>query len=75
VKKEINRLLDAKFFRPCQYTYWISNIVSVERKGTKKLRLCIDFRDLNKATPKYEYLRTMCGLRTGGWLLPGVMSE
>jgi hypothetical protein len=32
-----------------------SNIVPVEKKGTKQLRVCIDFRDLNKATPKDEY--------------------
>jgi xanthosine utilization system XapX-like protein len=32
-----------------------SNIVPVEKKGTKKLRVCIDFRDFNKATPKDEY--------------------
>jgi hypothetical protein len=29
--------------------------VSVEKKGTKKLCVCIDFRDLYKATPKDEY--------------------
>jgi hypothetical protein len=29
--------------------------VPVEKKGTKKLRVCIDFRDLNRATPKEEY--------------------
>jgi hypothetical protein len=29
--------------------------VPVEKKGTKKLHVCIDFRDLNKATPKDEY--------------------
>jgi hypothetical protein len=55
VKEEINRLLDAKFIRPCRYADWISNIVPVEKKGTKKLCVCIDFRDLNKATPKDEY--------------------
>jgi hypothetical protein len=55
VKEEINWLLDAKFIRPCRYTDWISNIVHVEKKGTKKLRVCIDFRDLNKETPKDEY--------------------
>jgi hypothetical protein len=55
VKEEINWLLDAKFIRPCQYADWISNIVHVEKKGTKKLRVCIDFRDLNKPTPKDEY--------------------
>jgi hypothetical protein len=29
--------------------------VPVEKKGTKKLCVCIDFRDLNRATPKDEY--------------------
>jgi hypothetical protein len=55
VKEKINRLLDAKFIWPCRYVDWISNIVPVEKKGTKKLRVCIDFRHLNKATPKDEY--------------------
>jgi hypothetical protein len=27
----------------------------VEKKGSNKIRACIDFRDLNKATPKDEY--------------------
>jgi hypothetical protein len=39
VKEEVNRLLDAKFIRPCRYADWISNIVPVEKKGTKKLRV------------------------------------
>jgi hypothetical protein len=55
VKKEINRLLDAKFIRPCRYADWISNIVPVEKKGTTKLRVCIDFRYLNKEAPIDEY--------------------
>jgi hypothetical protein len=55
VKEEVNRLLDAKFISPCRYADWISNIVPVEKKGTKKLCVCIDFRDLNRSTPKDEY--------------------
>jgi hypothetical protein len=55
VKEEVNQLLDAKFIRCCCYADWISNIVPVEEKGTKKLRVCIDFRDLNRVTPKDEY--------------------
>jgi hypothetical protein len=35
VKEEVNRLLDAKFIRPCRYGDWISNIVSVEKKEQK----------------------------------------
>jgi hypothetical protein len=61
VKEEVNRLLDAMFIRPCLYADWISNIVPVEKKRTKKLRVCIDFRDLNRATPKDEYPMPIVG--------------
>ena len=56
IKIEINRLLDAGFIRSCYYADWISNIVPVEKKDSGKIRVCINFRDLNKATPKDEYL-------------------
>jgi hypothetical protein len=29
--------------------------VPVEKKGSGKIRVCTDFRNLNKAAPKYEY--------------------
>ena len=53
IKKETERLLEAKFIRPCRYAEWISNIVPVY--NNEKLRVCIDFRDLNKATPMDGY--------------------
>jgi hypothetical protein len=34
---------------------WVSNIIPIEKKNTAKIWVCIDFRNLNKATPKYEY--------------------
>jgi hypothetical protein len=49
IKKETERLLEAKFIRPCQYAEWISDVVPVYKKN-RKLRVCINFRDLNKAT-------------------------
>jgi hypothetical protein len=55
VKEEVNQLFDAKFIRRCRYANWISDIVPIEKKGTKKLHVCIDFRDVNRATPKDEY--------------------
>jgi hypothetical protein len=55
VKEEVETLLDAGFIRPCQYVKWVSNIVPVEKKGIGKTRVCIDFRNLNKATPEDEY--------------------
>nr|CAE04489.2 OSJNBa0094O15.8 [Oryza sativa Japonica Group] len=54
IKAEVTRLYDAGFIRPCRYAEWISNIVPVIKKNGK-LRVCIDFQDLNKATPKDEY--------------------
>jgi hypothetical protein len=55
VKEEVERLLQAGFIQPCHYTYWVFNIVSVEKKNTRKIRICVDFRNLNRATPKDEY--------------------
>jgi hypothetical protein len=49
VKGEITRLYEAKFIRQCRYAEWISNVVLVYKKNGK-VRVCIDFRDLNKAT-------------------------
>jgi hypothetical protein len=54
VKKEVERLLDANFIRPCRYAEWISNIVLFYKKNGK-MRVCIDFRDLNRATPMDGY--------------------
>jgi hypothetical protein len=54
IKAEITRLYDTGFIRLCRYAEWVSNIVPVIKKNGK-LRVCIDFRDLNKATPKDEY--------------------
>ena len=47
-------MYETKFIRQCRYVEWISNIVPVLKKNGK-LRVCIDFRDLNKATPMDGY--------------------
>jgi hypothetical protein len=52
----VERLLDVGFIQPCRYTEWISNIIPVEKKSISKIQKCIDFRNLNKATLKDEYL-------------------
>jgi hypothetical protein len=54
VKKEIEKMLEAGFIRPCRYAEWISSIVPVQKKDGR-WRVCVDFRDLNRATPKDEY--------------------
>jgi hypothetical protein len=55
IKEEIDCLLKVNFIRPCKYAQWITNIVPVEKKGSGRIRVCIDFRNLNRATPKDEY--------------------
>jgi hypothetical protein len=55
VTEEVEWLLDAGLIQPCWYAEWVSNIVPVEKKGTGKIWVCIDFRNLNKTTPKDEY--------------------
>jgi hypothetical protein len=54
VKKEVQKMLDARFIRPCRYAEWISSVVPVQ-KNDGRWRVCVDFRDLNRATPKDEY--------------------
>jgi hypothetical protein len=54
IKAEITKLYEAKFIRPCRYAEWISNIVHVFKKN-KKLHVCVDFRNLNKATTMHGY--------------------
>jgi hypothetical protein len=55
IKEEVEHLLKTCFIRTCWYAKWISNIVPVEKKNTGKIRVCMDFCNLNKATPKDEY--------------------
>ena len=54
VKKEVQKMLDAGFIRPCRYAEWISSVVPIQKKDGR-WRVCVDFRDLNRVTPKDEY--------------------
>jgi hypothetical protein len=51
----VERLFDVGFIRPYPYAKWVSNIVFMEKKYTYKIRVCIDFHNLNKTSPKDEY--------------------
>jgi hypothetical protein len=54
VNKEIEKMLEAGLIRPCRYAEWISSIVPIQKKDGR-WRVCVDFRNLNRATPKDEY--------------------
>jgi hypothetical protein len=53
-KKEIEKMLEVGFIKPCRYAEWISSIVPIQKKDGR-WRVCVDVRDLNRATPKDEY--------------------
>jgi hypothetical protein len=54
VKKEIEKMLEAGFIRPCRYAEWISSIVPIQKKDGRWW-VCVDFRNLSRATSKDEY--------------------
>jgi len=54
VKEELQKILYAKFIQPIDYSEWISNMVLV-KKLNGKIRICTDFRNLNKACPKDDF--------------------
>ena len=54
IKAEVEKLLRVGFMYPIPLTDWVSNIVLVNKKqGT--IRICIDYRDINRACPKDNY--------------------
>ena len=54
IKVEVGKLLKAGFIEEIKCLKWLANIVSVKKKGGQ-IRICVDFRDLNKAWPKDEF--------------------
>ncbi|KAM2791423.1 hypothetical protein PS2_003202 [Malus domestica] len=54
IKDELVWLLKAGFIRTTRYVEWLATIVPVLKKNGA-LRICINFRNLNLATPKDEY--------------------
>ncbi|GKV32763.1 hypothetical protein SLEP1_g41344 [Rubroshorea leprosula] len=65
VKEEIERLLKVGFIITSRYVEWLSNVVLVVKKNGK-LRICVDFRNLNLATPKDEYPMPIVDLLVDG---------
>ena len=56
IKDKFHQLLEANFIRPCRYAEWVSNIVTVEKKESGKLKVCIGFHNLNRATLRMNIL-------------------
>jgi hypothetical protein len=54
IKLEVEKILKAGFVYPVVFTDWMSNLVPVTKKQGK-IRVCVDYKDINKACPKDNY--------------------
>jgi hypothetical protein len=54
IRKEVRKMLDAGFIEEIDHPVWLANPVIVP-KANGKLRMCIDYTNLNKACPKDPY--------------------
>jgi hypothetical protein len=54
IKLEVEKLLKDDFIYLVALTKWVSNPVSIDKKGGS-IRVCVDYRDINKACPKDNF--------------------
>ncbi|GJS84100.1 reverse transcriptase domain-containing protein [Tanacetum coccineum] len=68
IQEEVEKLVDAGIMKEVHYHSWLSNPVMV-KKHDDSWRMCVDFKDLNKACPKNGYplpekdwkVKSLCG--------------
>ena len=54
IQSEVKNLLDDKIIFKVRHSEWVSNLVPVQKKSIE-IRLCVDFRNLNRASDKDNY--------------------
>ncbi|GJV40106.1 reverse transcriptase domain-containing protein [Tanacetum coccineum] len=54
IQEEVRKLMDAVIMKEVHYHSWLSNPVMV-KKHDNSWRMCVDFKDINKACPKDGY--------------------
>jgi hypothetical protein len=54
MEREVKKFLDARIIVPLRYSEWVANLVLV-RKKSGEIRLCVDFRNLNRSSKKENF--------------------
>ena len=54
IKEEVTKQLKVGFIKPVNQAKWIAKVVPVPKKDGN-VRMCVNFRDLNKACPKDDF--------------------
>jgi hypothetical protein len=54
IEREVKKLLDSKIIVPLRYSEWVANLVPVRKKNSE-IKLCVDFRNLNRSSLKDDY--------------------
>ena len=54
IKEEVTKQLKVRFIKPVHQAEQIANVALVPKKD-EKVRMCVDFRDLNKECPKDDF--------------------
>ena len=54
IKEEVRKQLDVGFLEVAKYPELVANIVPIPKKDGK-VRMCVDYKDLNRASPKDNF--------------------
>ena len=62
MKAKVHKLIECDFIREEQHLNWVANIMPILKKN-EKIRVCIDFHDLNTSCPKDKFLLPIPGVK------------